>query len=410
MFRQALLSSAARCLRVAAPAAAAARPIAFAPVTARVATMSISAPPPAIAAPGHQVYRSFATVASETTTDAKVSVAAAMSEMNKDLEEYNQEESLSGNKFSAHSDDEDVDSDEEEEQASYAQDSTLGSIRLELFADEDIPFADTALHAWVEDFQTGQSVAMAPLHPEVFGAPIRADLLQRVVRWQLAKRRAGTASTKTRSEVAGATRKLYAQKGSGRARVNGITSPIRRGGGITHGPRPRNFEFSLQKKVRCLALRTAMTVKFAQDKLTLVQPFDIPSHKTRCLYEMLFARGLENKRVLFVFSGPTPENFSLAYKNLPGVNVLPAHALNVFDLLRHDHVFMTTDSALRLMIRFIHRKYLTKKSAQPIYADPALSPEVNFAIQNPELFELDEDGHILHEAPATPAGVASPQV
>jgi large subunit ribosomal protein L4 len=187
------------------------------------------------------------------------------------------------------------------------------------------------------------------LSDAVFGAPVRKDILARVVEWQLAKRRAGTASTKTRGEVEGSTRKIFRQKGTGRARHGAVRANIFRGGGIAHGPRPRSFSKDLPKKVRRLGLKIALSAKASEGKLIVLDDAKTESPKTRELQQKLQALGIG--QALIVGGAQLDENFSLAVRNIVGVDVLPLIGANVHDILRHDTLVLTKEAAQALEAR-----------------------------------------------------------
>ena len=184
------------------------------------------------------------------------------------------------------------------------------------------------------------------LDESVFGLEPRADILHRVVRWQLARRRAGTHKVKGRSEVAGSTAKIYKQKGTGRARHGSKRGTTFRGGGIIFGPTPRDHGFALPKKIRKLGLRTALSSKAKDGKLILIDAAQLGEPKTKVLRRSLEGLGLCS--VLFVVAGEAERNFALASRNLPLVDVLSQEGANVYDILRHDTLVLTQD-AVRLL-------------------------------------------------------------
>ncbi|KAE8892872.1 hypothetical protein PF005_g9705 [Phytophthora fragariae] len=177
---------------------------------------------------------------------------------------------------------------------------------------------------------------------EVFGAPDRVDILQRVVRWQLACRRAGTNKTKTRSEVSGSTRKPWKQKGSGRARVGDIRAPQWRGGYRVHGPVLRDFSYSLPKKVRAMGLRVALSTKLREGKLAVVDSLDVDVTKTKDMKKLLGGRGWDH--ALFVGGEEVESSFMLATRNIPYVDTLPQNKINVYSILQKDLLIITKDA------------------------------------------------------------------
>lgn len=180
-------------------------------------------------------------------------------------------------------------------------------------------------------------VGSIELAEEIFGAELKPYLLHEVVVWQLAKRRAGTASTKTRSEVRGGGRKPWRQKGTGRARVGSRRNPVWRGGGVAHGPKPRDYGYTLPKKVRKAALRVALSDKLREDKLVVLKDHGLERIKTKDFMEVLGR--FEMQDVLLVTDG-ADERLEKSARNIPRVKVLRAEGLNVYDILRYDRLVL----------------------------------------------------------------------
>jgi len=172
------------------------------------------------------------------------------------------------------------------------------------------------------------------LADEVFGLYPRADILARMVQYQLAKRQAGTHKTKTYGEVQGSTKKIYRQKGTGGARHGAKRAPQFRGGGKAFGPVVRSHAIDLPKKVRRLAMRNALSAKRAEGKLIVIDDLSIAAGKTKAVAEALRKLGL--KSVLFVGGAELDQNFARAAANIPNVDVLPVQGANVYDILRRD--------------------------------------------------------------------------
>jgi len=187
------------------------------------------------------------------------------------------------------------------------------------------------------------------LADDVFGLPIRRDILARMVHWQLAKRRAGTHKTKGISDIQGTTKKPWKQKGTGRARQGSLRSPQFRGGAVIFGPVVRSHEFSLQKKVRRLALKTALSAKQAEGKLVVLEEARLAEGKTRALAERFEKLGWGS--VLIIGGVELDENFARAARNLPQVDVLPQQGANVYDILRRDTLVLTRDAVQQLEAR-----------------------------------------------------------
>jgi large subunit ribosomal protein L4 len=194
-----------------------------------------------------------------------------------------------------------------------------------------------------------QDVGSIDLAEEVFGLPIRRDILARMVHWQLAKRRAGTHKTKGISEVQGTTKKPWRQKGTGRARQGSLRSPQFRGGAVIFGPVVRSHAFDLQKKVRRLALKTALSAKQAEGKLVVLEAATLNEPKTRELAERFEKLGWRS--VLIIGGATLDENFARAARNLPQVDVLPQQGANVYDILRRDTLVLTRDAVQHLEAR-----------------------------------------------------------
>lgn len=182
-----------------------------------------------------------------------------------------------------------------------------------------------------------EKVGEVELADEIFFAPVREHLFWEVVKWQQACRRSGTANTKTRGSVAGSTRKLYRQKGTGRARRGDIKSPLLRGGGVVFGPHPRDFSYKLPKKVRKAALIAALSQRCKENRLVVVDRMDLPEVKTRRMVEFLEKFEIENALIV----DQKNRHLYLSARNIPNVKVLPVEGLNVFDILKHDTLILT---------------------------------------------------------------------
>jgi large subunit ribosomal protein L4 len=184
-----------------------------------------------------------------------------------------------------------------------------------------------------------QEVGSIELDETVFGLPVRKDILARMVNYQLAKRRAGTHKTKLIGEISGTTKKPWNQKGTGRARQGSLRSPQFRGGAVTFGPLVRSHAFDLQKKVRKLALKTALSAKQADGKLVVLDHATVEQAKTKILAERFAGLGWSN--VLIIDGSAVDEGFARAARNLPNVDVLPQQGANVYDILRRDTLVLT---------------------------------------------------------------------
>lgn len=188
------------------------------------------------------------------------------------------------------------------------------------------------------------------LPDELFGLEPRADILQRMVRYQLAKRQAGTHHVKDRSLVSGTRAKMYKQKGTGRARHGNKLAPQFRGGGKAFGPVPRSHNIDLPKKVRALALKHALSSKAKSNELIILDKAELDEAKTKTLLQMLAALGLDSALII---GGPEVDNnFSLAARNIPNIDVLGLAGLNVYDILRRRKLVLTKSALEGLEERF----------------------------------------------------------
>jgi large subunit ribosomal protein L4 len=185
----------------------------------------------------------------------------------------------------------------------------------------------------------GDDAGTVELPDAVFALEPRADILHRVVRWQLARRQAGTHKAKTRSQVRATGKKMYKQKGTGRARHSDKKAPQFRGGGKAHGPLPRSHAHDLPKKVRALGLKHALSAKARSEALLVLEAADGGEGKTKALKARLEALGLKNALVV---DGPDVDAaFGRAARNLPEIDVLPVRGLNVYDILRRKQLVLT---------------------------------------------------------------------
>ena len=196
----------------------------------------------------------------------------------------------------------------------------------------------------------GKASGDIELNDDVFGLEPREDILHRVVTWQLWNRRATARPTRERSDVARTGKKWGRQKGGGTARHGDRGAPIFIGGGKAHGARKRDFEQSLNKKVRALGLKMALSSK-AKDGLVVVDSLELKDAKTKALVATFGKNGWSGK-VLVIDGESVNDGFSKAARNIPGVNVLPAMGANVYDILKHDTLVLTKDAVEKLEARF----------------------------------------------------------
>eukprot|EP00743_Colponemidia_sp_Colp-15_P000941 GILK01001039.1.p1 GENE.GILK01001039.1~~GILK01001039.1.p1 ORF type:complete len:302 (-),score=7.18 GILK01001039.1:412-1293(-) len=194
------------------------------------------------------------------------------------------------------------------------------------------------------------------LNSEVFGVPLRRDILHNVVVYQRNNKRQPIAHSKTKAEVAGSGKKPWKQKGTGRARVGYRRNPIWRGGGAAHGPRNTvNFSQSLPKKVRTLGLKVALSAKYAEGLLTVVDQASLAEPKTKILDSLLTAKDLHNS-VIMHGDNDMNSNFKLASRNIPDLTILSYRAANVLSILKHKRLVITKEGVRQLEAEILRRK------------------------------------------------------
>ncbi|NWF52222.1 MAG: 50S ribosomal protein L4 [Nitrospirae bacterium] len=197
--------------------------------------------------------------------------------------------------------------------------------------------------------RNNSTVGSIKLDDKVFSIPIKKALLHDYVVNYLANQRQGTHATKTRGLVSGGGKKPWRQKHTGRARAGSIRSPLWRGGGIVFGPQPRDYSYSLPKKVKRMALRTAFSLKMSDGVITVIDGFSLEKPKTKEMVNILKRFGIEKEKVLIITS-ETDKVLVLSAKNIPRVKVLRALDLNPYDVLVHDRIFITKDAAIRFAV------------------------------------------------------------
>ncbi|KAI8325674.1 ribosomal protein L4/L1e [Martensiomyces pterosporus] len=202
------------------------------------------------------------------------------------------------------------------------------------------------------DFETHTPLEILDVQRSVFAAPIRTDIIHRVVTYERNMKRQGTHNSRTRSEVRGSTRKVSPQKGLGMARHGTRRAPQFVGGAKAHGPVPRSHETQIQRKVWLMGLRSVLSAKYAQDQLVIVDNMEIESHKTRDLTRMLqvngwaplTSTGMSPSIMMLPYmgegSGEELENLQLASRNIPGVTIMNSTDAEVYEILRHDYLII----------------------------------------------------------------------
>jgi large subunit ribosomal protein L4 len=211
----------------------------------------------------------------------------------------------------------------------------------------------------------GKTVGKIELADDVFGVKVNRNLLHETVRHYLAERHRGTHKTKDKSEVSGSGKKLWKQKGTGRARIGSIRSPLWRHGGTVHGPTPHSYSYALPKKMILGALRSALSAKLAEQKLTIVDGCKLESHKTKAFREQLSKLDKETRTILLVESGANV-NLERASRNIEGVTLVAPSGLETYDLMRHEHLILSREAVAKLS-----RSLSATKPEVPVQIEPA---------------------------------------
>jgi len=191
----------------------------------------------------------------------------------------------------------------------------------------------------------GEKVGEVELNDDIWGTEVKPHLMHDVVVMQLANRRRGTASSKTRGDVSGGGQKPWRQKGTGRARSGSSTSPLWPGGGVAHGPKPREYSMSVPKKVRRSALRSALTTRYQESNVKILDKLALEGISTKTFYGIV--KGLRLTKPLVVVDG-RDEVLEKSSRNIPYVKVLRVEGLNVYDVIRHEQFVVTLDAVKRI--------------------------------------------------------------
>ncbi|HMG37021.1 MAG TPA: 50S ribosomal protein L4 [Blastocatellia bacterium] len=191
-----------------------------------------------------------------------------------------------------------------------------------------------------------EEVGELELSDAVFGAPLNKPLIYEAVKNYLSNQRAGTSATKTRGNTSGSGKKLWRQKGTGRARIASLRSPLWKGGGNVHGPQPRDWSYRVPKKVRRGAMRSVLSERLREGGLIVLENFDLTSHKTKDFARTLEALGLD--RGILIIDSLDNRNLTLSSRNLGKVTCVSPGVVNVYDVLTHEHLAMTRDVAAQL--------------------------------------------------------------
>jgi len=179
---------------------------------------------------------------------------------------------------------------------------------------------------------SGSKVSQVDLNDEIYNVPVKSSVLHEVVTMQQAGKRSGTASTKHRSDVTGSGRKLFRQKGTGRARRGNIKAPLLRGGGVAFGPKPKSWSYKVPKKVRKLALKMALTSKLKDKDILVLDQFELDQIKTKAFLEVAEKLKVDNALIV---TDQKNDNLERSSRNLPDIKVMRSEGLNVYDILKH---------------------------------------------------------------------------
>lgn len=189
--------------------------------------------------------------------------------------------------------------------------------------------------------QTGEKISQTDLNNAIFNINVKSSVMHEVVTMQLANRRSGSAAVKHRSDVRGSGRKLFRQKGTGRARRGNIKSPLLRGGGVVFGPDPKSYSYKIPKKVKRIALKMALSTKFQENNLVVIDQFELEQIKTREFLKVVNALNIKNALII---TGKKNKNLELSSRNIPNIKVLCSKGLNVYDILKYKKLILLKSS------------------------------------------------------------------
>lgn len=228
--------------------------------------------------------------------------------------------------------------------------SRIDPTKFAIYTPVDTTKPEAFVRPVVSLFGDTPAVEQVTLDPRVFGLPLRTDIIHDVVRWQRAKKRAGTAKAKDRSEVRGGGRKPRPQKGQGRARIGSIRAPNQRGGGVVHGPRPRSFAFSLNKKIRALGLKVALSAKLREGKLMIVDKLEAEEPKVKPFVQLL---DKYKWRSVLMVDEYRDYNVKMSVRNLHRILLLPHLGANVYDIVHREKLILTVSAVELLQKRLL---------------------------------------------------------
>ena len=189
--------------------------------------------------------------------------------------------------------------------------------------------------------QTGEKISQTDLNNAIFNINVKSSVMHEVVTMQLANRRSGSAAVKHRSDVRGSGRKLFRQKGTGRARRGNIKSPLLRGGGVVFGPDPKSYSYKIPKKVKRIALKMALSTKFQENNLVVIDQFELEQIKTKEFLKVVNALNIKNALII---TDKKNKNLELSSRNIPKIKVLCSKGLNVYDILKYKKLILLKSS------------------------------------------------------------------
>jgi len=189
--------------------------------------------------------------------------------------------------------------------------------------------------------QTGEKISQTDLNNAIFNINVKSSVMHEVVTMQLANRRSGSAAVKHRSDVRGSGRKLFRQKGTGRARRGNIKSPLLRGGGVVFGPDPKSYSYKIPKKVKRMALKMALSTKFQENNLVVIDQFEFEQIKTKEFLKVVNALNIKNALII---TDKKNKNLELSSRNIPNIKVLCSKGLNVYDILKYKKLILLKSS------------------------------------------------------------------
>ena len=189
--------------------------------------------------------------------------------------------------------------------------------------------------------QTGEKISQTDLNNAIFNINVKSSVMHEVVTMQLANRRSGSAAVKHRSDIRGSGRKLFRQKGTGRARRGNIKSPLLRGGGVVFGPDPKSYSYKIPKKVKRIALKMALSTKFQENNLVVIDQFELEQIKTKEFLKVVNALNIKNALII---TDKKNKNLELSSRNIPNIKVLCSKGLNVYDILKYKKLILLKSS------------------------------------------------------------------